>query len=68
VQELLRVKEPLVSVAMITYNHAPFIAQAVEGVLKQETSFPSELIVGEDCSSDGTREIVIQYQEIHCFL
>lgn len=48
---------------MITYNHAPYIAQAIEGVLRQETSFPFELVIGEDCSTDGTREIVFDYQK-----
>jgi glycosyltransferase involved in cell wall biosynthesis len=55
--------DPLVSVNMITYNHAPFIVRAVEGVLQQKTDFPFELIIGEDCSTDGTREIVIEYQK-----
>ena len=54
--------EPLVSINMITYNHAPYIAQAIEGVLQQRTNFPVELIIGEDCSTDGTREIVFEYQ------
>jgi glycosyltransferase involved in cell wall biosynthesis len=57
------VKEPLVSVDMITYNHVPYIAQAIEGVLQQETSFPFELVIGEDCSTDGTREMVFDYQK-----
>ena len=56
-------KNPLVSVKMITYNHAPYIAQAIEGVLQQKTSFPVELIIGEDCSTDGTREIVLNFQQ-----
>ena len=56
------VKDPLVSVVMITYNHEPYIAQAIEGVLSQETDFPVELIIGEDCSTDRTREIVLEYQ------
>jgi glycosyltransferase involved in cell wall biosynthesis len=55
--------EPLVSVKMITYNHAPFIARAIEGVLQQKTNFPFELLIGEDCSTDGTREIVFEYQK-----
>ena len=55
--------EPLVSVKMITYNHAPYIARATEGVLQQKTTFPFELVIGEDCSTDGTREIVFEYQE-----
>jgi glycosyltransferase involved in cell wall biosynthesis len=54
---------PLVSVEMITYNHAPFIRRAVEGVLSQKTDFPFELVIGEDCSTDGTREIVFDYQK-----
>jgi glycosyltransferase involved in cell wall biosynthesis len=55
--------DPLVSVTMITYNHAPFIVQAIEGVLQQKTNFPFELVIGEDCSTDGTREIVFKYQK-----
>ena len=56
-------KNPLVSVKMITYNHEPYIAQAIEGVLMQGTDFPIELIIGEDCSTDGTRNIVSYYQK-----
>jgi glycosyltransferase involved in cell wall biosynthesis len=54
-----------VSVPMVTYNHENFIAQAIEGVLAQETDFRYELIIGEDCSTDGTRAIVLDYQERH---
>jgi len=53
--------QPLVSVVLRTYGHAEFIAQAIESVLIQRTSFPIELVIGEDCSSDGTREIVRDY-------
>jgi len=56
-------RNPLVSVHMITYNHEPYIVQAIEGVLFQETNFPIELVIGEDCSGDGTREIVLEYQK-----
>ena len=55
--------EPLVSVGMITYNHRPYIVKAIEGVLQQKTHFPFELVIGEDCSTDGTREIVFEYQK-----
>lgn len=54
---------PKVSVSLITYNHARFIAEAIDSVLAQVTTFPFELIIGEDESSDGTREIVQQYAE-----
>jgi glycosyltransferase involved in cell wall biosynthesis len=53
--------EVKVSVAMITYNHERFIAQAIESVLMQETDFPVELVIGEDCSTDSTRAIVQEY-------
>ena len=52
-----------VSVHMITYNHERFIAQAIEGVLMQQTDFAVELVIGEDCSTDGTRAIVRRYGE-----
>jgi glycosyltransferase involved in cell wall biosynthesis len=51
--------DPLVSVAMITFNHRPYIDQAVRSVLAQTTDFPFELVIGEDCSTDGTRERVV---------
>ena len=52
-----------VSVCMITYNHEAFIARAIEGVLMQKTDFETELIIGEDCSSDTTRNICREYRE-----
>lgn len=53
--------EPLVSVVMLTYNHRPYIRQALESVLSQVTSFPFEVLVGDDASWDGTSEIVREY-------
>src|ERR1035438_6131598 len=55
--------EPKVGVLMITYNHEKFIAQALESVLMQKTDFPFELVIGDDCSTDGTREIVREYSQ-----
>lgn len=56
---------PLVSVHMITYNHEKFIAQALDGILMQEVDFPYEIVIGEDKSTDRTREIVCDYQRRH---
>lgn len=53
---------PLVSVLMITYNHADYLAEAIEGVVKQQCDFPIELIIGEDASKDATRAIALEYQ------
>jgi glycosyltransferase involved in cell wall biosynthesis len=49
------------SVCIITYNHAPFIAQAIESALMQRTNFDYQIVIGEDESSDGTRQIVADY-------
>ncbi len=53
---------PKVSVCMITYNHQDFIGQAIDSILMQRTNFPFELVIGEDKSPDGTREVVLDYQ------
>ena len=52
---------PKVSVCITTYNHGAYIAEALENVLAQRTNFEFEVIVGEDDSSDCTREIVCEY-------
>jgi glycosyltransferase involved in cell wall biosynthesis len=52
-----------VSVAMITYNHEKYIAKALDGVLMQRTNFDYEIIIGEDCSTDNTRNIIVDYEK-----
>jgi glycosyltransferase involved in cell wall biosynthesis len=51
-----------VSVLVMTYNHAKFIRKALDSALMQKTDFKFEIIISEDCSTDGTREIVLEYQ------
>lgn len=53
----------MVSVLCTAYNHEGFIRDAIEGVLNQKVDFRYELIIHEDASTDGTREIVNQYAE-----
>lgn len=53
---------PLVSVRIVTYNHEQYIAQAIQSALDQETSFPFEIVIGEDFSTDETRAIVRQFE------
>lgn len=54
---------PQVSVWMVTYNHEPFIRQAIDSVLGQKTSFPFRLYIGDDCSTDLTGQICQDYQQ-----
>jgi len=57
--------QPLVSVRVATYNQEKYVGQCLEGVLMQRTDFAFEVVVGEDCSTDRTREIVLAYAEKH---
>ena len=50
---------------MATYGHERFIAQAIDGVLMQDTSFSFELIIANDHSPDGTDQLVQNYINNH---
>jgi glycosyltransferase involved in cell wall biosynthesis len=52
---------PLVSICCITYNHEIFIRDAIEGFLMQKSTFPIEIIIHDDASTDKTAEIVAEY-------
>jgi glycosyltransferase involved in cell wall biosynthesis len=52
---------PLVSVFMLAYNHENFIAQTIDSILIQKTKFTFEIVVGEDCSIDRTKDIILNY-------
>lgn len=49
----------------MTYNHEEFIAQAIDSVLMQKVNFEYELVIGEDCSQDNTRQILLKYQSAY---
>jgi len=51
------------SIICVTYNHAQYIRQALDGFLMQKTTFPYEIIIADDCSSDGTSAICAEYEE-----
>jgi len=54
---------PLVSICTITYNHEKYISEALDSFLMQETNFPFELVVDDDCSPDGTAGVIKSYIE-----
>ena len=56
-------ENPLVSIRCITYNHEPYIAQALDGFLMQKTNFPFEIIVHDDASTDNTATIIREYEK-----
>ena len=53
----------MVSVYMLTYNHIDFIEKAIQGVVNQRVNFIYELIISDDCSTDGTSDVVRKYAE-----
>lgn len=50
-----------VSVCCFTYNHAPYLREALDSVLMQKTSFQYEVIIGDDCSTDESQNIILEY-------
>jgi glycosyltransferase involved in cell wall biosynthesis len=56
---------PVVSICILTYQHSRFIAKSMEGALMQKTDFPFEVLIGEDESADGTRDICLDFAKRH---
>lgn len=54
---------PLVSISCLTYNHAPYLRQCLDGFVMQITSFPIEILIYDDASGDGTQNIIEEYQK-----
>ena len=52
---------PLVSISCITYNHASYIKECIDGFLMQKTNFNFEVLIHDDHSTDGTEEIIKEY-------
>src|SRR5690554_4601434 len=56
-------QKPLVTVLCIAYNHEKFIRPCLESLVSQRCDFPFEIIVHDDASTDGTRDIILEFQE-----
>ncbi|MBN2520778.1 MAG: glycosyltransferase [Bacteroidales bacterium] len=54
---------PLVSISCITYNHEEYIRDSIEGFLMQKTTFPVEILIHDDASTDKTSEIIREYEK-----
>ena len=61
-------ERPLVSVGLMTYNHEKYIAKCIESVLMQEVNFTYEIVIADDFSTDGTRQILEEFQKRYPFL
>ncbi len=52
----------LVSISCLTYNHFPYIRQCLNGFIMQRTTFAFEVLIHDDASTDGTAEIIREYE------
>jgi glycosyltransferase involved in cell wall biosynthesis len=59
----IEINQPLVSVIVLVYNHEKYIADALDGILMQKVNFDYEIVLGEDCSTDKSREIIFKYAQ-----
>jgi glycosyltransferase involved in cell wall biosynthesis len=50
-----------VSICVVTYNQEKYIKRCLQSLLEQKTDFHYEVIVGDDCSTDKTREIIEEF-------
>ena len=55
--------ETKATILCMTYNHVNYIAQALDSLVCQKTNFPFEIIIHDDASIDGTREIIEKYEK-----
>lgn len=54
--------EPVVSILCITFNQIDYIADALDSFLAQDIDVPVEILVNDDCSTDGTTDVLLDYQ------
>lgn len=54
--------EPLITICIRSFNQEHYIVKALDSALSQQSSFPFVIIVGDDCSTDNTRKILLSYQ------
>ena len=57
------ITDPLLSVAMLSFNQENYISTAIDSFLMQKTTFPVQLIISDDCSNDRTRQIILDFQK-----
>ena len=56
---------PILSIFVPTYNHEYYIKRALDSILMQKTEYSYEVLVGEDVSTDSTRDVLKEYERQH---
>lgn len=60
---MTKINIPKVSVCIVTFNQKEYIGQCLDSVIRQETNFEFEVIVSDDCSTDGTSDVIKEFAE-----
>ena len=63
ISEQVSERVPMVSVALVTYKHEAYIREALDSILMQRVNFSYEIVAGDDCSPDGTQDILREYAD-----
>lgn len=63
--QLSELHKTTVSIFVMVYNHAEYLKECLDGMLSQKTDFNFEIVAGEDCSKDNSREILLNYQKLY---
>ncbi len=63
--EKVHMQKPVVSITITTYNLEKYVEKTIQSVVDQQTAFPIEVVIGDDCSTDHTREIILDMQQKH---
>jgi glycosyltransferase involved in cell wall biosynthesis len=63
ISESCKKQKPLLVIRCITFNHEPYIREALESFVMQKTNFPFVAIIHDDASTDGTAKIIQEYAE-----
>ena len=53
----------LISIVIPSYNRANTVAETIESIINQQVNAEIEIVIGDDCSTDNAREVLLQYQE-----
>jgi glycosyltransferase involved in cell wall biosynthesis len=56
-------QRPAVSVVIPSYNRAGTVRETINSIINQQCDFEFEIVIGDDCSTDNSREVLLDYQK-----
>ncbi len=57
--------KPIVSIFCMVYNHEPFLQKCLDGFMMQKCKFDFEIVLGEDCSTDNSRNLILNFAKMY---